>query len=82
MTAKVSLSGCSLTLSIPECLVHFAARVHKSDFVMSLKGGVSQAADTLSSYVVTSQLAERFDAALSVGRTSTMSPTSTPTRLS
>lgn len=46
--------------------VSIPAEVHKSDFVMSLKGGVSQAADTLDSYVVTPQLAECFDGALSL----------------
>ena len=47
-------------------LIDIPLQVHKSDFVMSLKGGVTQAGDTLDSYVVTAQLAECFDGALSL----------------
>jgi hypothetical protein len=47
-------------------LVPIPTEVHKSDFVMSLDGGVSEAEATLNSYVVTPQLAECFDDALSL----------------
>lgn len=47
-------------------LVDIPLEVHKSDFVMSLKGGVGQAKETLDNYVVTTQLAECFDGALSL----------------
>lgn len=47
-------------------LIRIPSEVHKSDFVMSLKGGVSQADATLDAYVVTAQLADCFDTALAL----------------
>ncbi|AXV04977.1 Bacteriophage (PhiC31) resistance protein PglY [Euzebya pacifica] len=47
-------------------LIHIPHEVHKSDFVMALKDGVTQADATLDAYVVTPQLAECFDEALSL----------------
>jgi hypothetical protein len=46
-------------------LITIPERVHQGDFVLKLSDGVRAAEDTLGSYVVTPQLAQAFDNALS-----------------
>ena len=47
-------------------LIEIPEQVHKSDFVISLKSAIEQPARTIDDYVVTDQLAESFDRALSL----------------
>ena len=47
-------------------LIDIPQEVHKSDFVISLKSAIEQPERTLADYVVTPQLAECFDLALSL----------------
>jgi len=47
-------------------LIEIPEQVHKSDFVISLKSAIEDPARTINDYVVTPQLAECFDAALSL----------------
>src|SRR5437879_2963266 len=50
-------------------LLDLPERVRKGDFVLNLSKGVTEPAKTLEDYVVTPQLAECFDEALSMIRT-------------
>lgn len=47
-------------------LIEIPHEVHKSDFVISLKSAIEQPERTIADYVVTPQLAECFDTALSL----------------
>ncbi|HPA52709.1 MAG TPA: DUF6079 family protein, partial [Thermoanaerobaculia bacterium] len=47
-------------------LIRVPERVHQGDFVLKLTDGVERPKETLGSYVVTPQLREAFDAALSL----------------
>ena len=47
-------------------LIRVPDRVHQGDFVLKLTDGVERPKETLATYVVTPQLRESFDAALSL----------------
>jgi len=53
-------------LTLLKDLIRVPERVHQGDFVLKLTDGVERPKETLGSYVVTPQLREAFDAALSL----------------
>ncbi|MGI9181610.1 MAG: DUF6079 family protein [Longimicrobiaceae bacterium] len=57
-------------------LIHIPERVHQGDFVLKLTEGVRRPEDTLRSYVVTPQLVQCFDQALSLIRSAVEANTS------